>query len=459
MDPLYPYQERTIAKALRLGGRMAIFNDVGTGKTRCSIEIAKRLGVQRVLVVSPLNIAPVWKSQQEQWWPEAQTVDATLGKIVERAKRVETIASPEIPTIVTVGYESFWREPLAKTILAWKPELVIYDEGHRIKGRTSKQAKFAHTLRDRVRYALVVTGTPAANGPQDYFSEYKAVRADVFGDRWQDFEDDYIRVTRAHGFPLILGYKNQTEFERRLHATSTRVTKAEAIELPEEVDVVIPVVLTSKTRDAYTMLRRRAMAEVEGLNGETGTALSRIVLTNVLRLMQITSGFVRVTDDREIDIGTEKLDATKELITDLMPRHVVVFAHFTRDVHRLVEMCAKIAPTYELSGRIPQAKRRANVEQWKAADKGIIVCQSQVGSQGIDLTASDVAIFYSVDFDYMHWYQSRGRVHRIGQKKKVTYYSIVAKGTVDEKVHRALTKKETQAAALLDDSAAREILT
>lgn len=443
---------------IALGGRGGIFNDIGTGKTVVALTTAKRLKVSRTLVVCPLEVAPVWEEQAAQWAPQMTFLDGTIGTVKKRAARLlEHRGRADL--LFACGYESFWRKPLREAILKWAPELVIYDEGHRLRGRNAHQTRFAHTLRDKVDHVLALTGTPQPNGPEDLFSIFKAIRPDVYGTVWGDFEDYYLKVTRRAGFPIIYGYKNTEEFEQRLHAVSVRITKAEALDLPDEVDVTVPITLSPRTRKIYDKLAKDAVAEIEALSGETGRALSRIALVNLLRLMQITSGFVKVVDGRELDIGTEKIDTLKGLLADILPRRVVVFCRFTRDVRAAVDACEELGPVFELSGAVTQAERRRQIQRFREVPSGVMVCQVQVAALGIDLTCADVAIFYSVDFDLINYVQSRGRLHRHGQTNKVTHYLLQVRGSVDEKVYASLARKENLAAATLDLSAWRELLT
>lgn len=447
--PLRPYQEATVEKILSRGGRGLIANDVGTGKTFTALEIARRLDAKKILVVCPISVAPVWEREVALREPDFTFVDASLGTIAQRAQRIREHAKVS-PLVVAVGYESYWRKPLSDVLLTWNPDIVIYDEAHRLKSRGSRQAKFAHKLADRIRHRIALTATPMPKGPEDLFSIYKAVDSTVFGKTWGDFEDRYLKISTWGGYPRITGYRDLDDIERKVQETASRVRKEDALDLPEEVDVVIPVTLSQKSRDIYRELNKRAIAEIEGLHGETGVALSRVVVTNLLRLQQVTSGFVKVTDGREIEFGTEKLDVFEDLISDLLPRHIVVFCVFRRDVARVAEIATKYAPTYQLHGDIaPHARRRA-IERFRAGKSGIMVCQIQVASLGIDLTCADVSVFFGVNYDLMNYTQARGRLHRHGQVNRVTHYMLLARNTIDERIYRALDAKEQLTRDVLD---------
>lgn len=456
---LREYQRETIKKALRLNGCMLIANDMGTGKTLCAIAIARMLHVQRVLIICPLAVVSVWRGQLADYWPGAQFVDCASETIADRATLLRSIRGKEEheADVVLVGYESFWRDPLKKAIRDWKPQLVIWDEGHRIKSRSAKQSRFSHFLADAVPHRLVLSATPMTRGPEDLYSLFRVINPNVFGTRFQDFSWEYLIFGGYQGRSVV-GYRNRQKLEWLLHQHSTRITKAEALDLPEEQPVEITVPMPEKTRAVYNRLVQTAISEVTALDGQTGIALSRVVLTNILRLKQITSGFVKTDDDRELDLDTAKLDTTRELLSD-MPQRVVVFCHFRRDIDRIQAMLAQEKREHwVLDGRTTAAQREFAVKQWEQSVGGVLVCQIAVSSLGIDLTAANTAIYYSVDYSLTNWIQCHGRLHRHGQVNKVTNYYLMSERSIDQKVYRALARKEDLSRSILDTSAARDML-
>ncbi len=448
--PLYPHQKRAILMVLRLAGRCGLFLEMGTGKTRVALSSARHLKTPRILVVAPLSAVGVWDEEIDAYCPELEFVDCTRGSNKRRAKALRDFGGDGL---VIVGYESYWREPLRSAIIKWAPQLVVYDEAHRIKERRSKQTKFAHVLTRTIPHRLALTGTPLPNGLQDAFAIFKAIDPDVFGPRWADFEDSYIVKGGYMGYQ-ITGYRQQTKAEKLIADHSFRVTKKEALDLPPQVDVKVPVVLSKKARRIYEKLRTQAIAEVTGnIDGTeaTGTALSRVVITNILRLQQITSGFVKVVDERIIDFDTSKIDALRDLLQDVMlsTDHVVIFARFTHDVDAIQETADKFGTTYILDGRVKHGVRGERIKTWQR-DGGILIGQIQVSSLAINLTAAHIGIFFSPDYSLTNYLQSRDRLHRIGQDSKVTYYHLVGDDTIDQRIYAALASKEDVMRRLLD---------
>lgn len=464
MSALYHYQKQAIRFALDLQARCGLFLEMGTGKTRVAIETAVRLSdVQRIVVVAPLSAAGVWKREVRKWAPEARTLLCVHGSVASRAEQLRRlrIRGLQRRVFVIVGYESFWREPLKAELLRYAPGLIIYDEAHRLKGRGTRQSRFAHILATDKEtspdHILALTGTPLPNGPEDAFSLFKAISPSVFGTRWIDFEDRYI-IRGGFQRYQIVGYRNEAELAAKIAEHSFRITKAEAFDLPPQVDVEVPVRLSKKARSIYDTLAKEAIAEINGIQG-TGIALSRIVLTNIIRLQQVASGYVKVEDGRLIDFDTAKRDALSDLLRDALAAagRVVVFCRFRHDIEAAITVSRSLVgdAVYRIDGTVPPRDRDAQLAWFRTFEPSVLVGQIQVASLAIDLTCAHVGIFYSRDYSLLNFDQARGRLHRHGQTQKVTYYHLIGENTIDEKIYQALLKKDTQQRKLLDTSRAR----
>jgi SNF2 family DNA or RNA helicase len=280
----------------------------------------------------------------------------------------------------------------------------------------------------------------------------------VFGTRWIDFEDRYIIRGGFQNYSIV-GYRHLPELEKKISDNSFRITKAEAFELPEQVDVEVPVTLNMKARAIYDKLRREAIAEVEGLQGR-GIALSRIVLTNVIRLQQVASGFVKVEDGRILDFDTAKADALADLLRDALVAagRVVVFCRFRHDVDAAIAVSRRLVgdAVYRIDGTVDIKDREAQLAWFRTFEPSILVGQIQVASLAIDLTCAHVGVFFSRDYSLLNFDQARGRLHRHGQKSKVTCYHLIAENTIDEKILAALRKKDELQRKLLDTRRAKE---
>ncbi len=458
--PLHPYQQDALDKILNLRGRAGLFLDMGTGKTRTALAAVEALGCRKVLVVCPISAVGAWKQEVVKLGLQTKVTDLTHGSIKNRASYLRSArhngeGSFSEHEMILVNYEAYWREPLRSAIVRFKSQMVIYDEAHRLKGRSTRQSRFAHSL--QAPHILALTGTPIANGLEDIYSIFKAFRPEVFGSRWQPFSDRYLTMGGYLGHQIV-GYRNQDELENKMASVSYRKRKEEILDLPDKVDVCVPVPLDD--RSYYNEMARHAIAQVTGIEKDeqggrghlvSGVALSRVMLTNILRLQQLASGFVTLSDGRVVDTSYEKDRYLKDLLQDAAAadNKVVVFCRFRREVDRAYEVAQSFLCSDALDGRVATQRRESVIESFQYGRTQCLVVQIAAGALGINLSAAHVAVFYGLDYNLGTYLQARDRLHRIGQKSNVTYYHLLAERTVDEKIFRILERKENLADTVL----------
>ena len=475
--PLWEWQKDAVRNALRRDGRYGLFMEMGTGKTRTGLAIAQGLLAKRIVLLVPLAAVEVWREEMHggldkaALWPQARLLFGTEDTLRERARMVRAVSKTldDNPTFLFVNYESYWKEPLRTAILKhFDPDMIIADEAHRLKHRSSKQSRFAHVLAAHVPYRVPLTGTPQTHGLEDYYSILRFLDPDLLGGTWAEFAQRYI-VMGGYKGKEIVDYINTDELTERVHAGAFRYTKDEAFGPSNPIDIRIPVKLSKKTRAAYDEMEAQSLAEIDGVGADgmplSGTALARIILTNVLRLQQITSGFAKVEEtDENLYLGTEKLDVLADKLTDVLEgtSHVVVFAHFKPDIARIADVLRKKFPKATvgvLDGSVPKAKRPQIKAEWAAAECGILVGQIAVTSLALDFTRASTVFFYSLDRSLEHYLQARSRIDRHGQLHTPTFYHLVAQKTVDEDIYASHARREDLATTVLDRSRMRSLFT
>lgn len=472
---LWPHQRKALRFIRSRKGKAGLFMEMGTGKTR--VGLAAVAACRRVLVVSPVSVCSVWADEiatlQELTNSLPFTVvDVSEGTIRERTERVRQVRKVDKPILFLCNYDSYWREPLRGAFRKAGLDAVIMDEAHRIKGRATKQSHFAHTLsiNDNIPIRLALTGTPIANGIEDLYSIYKFIDPTVFGTNWSTpdgtgFEDRYIKMGGYYKHEIV-GYDHVDEVTAKVNATAFQTSKSESLPgLPSRLDVPVKFKLTKASRDRYNQFVTNDIIDVIGrYNGKVveGKALARIVLTKLLRLQQFTSGFVKDDAGREIDVSNEKLNVALDLISDATAggQRVVVFCRFRNDIKRLyLALTKQRYKVVVITGKVKGAARRRAQDQLVSGQATVLLAQTQTTKEGLNkLTAANVGIFYSVSHSLLDFTQARDRLHRPGQTKPVTYYHLIAKGTVDETVYEALQDKQQIARMVAKLDYARNLL-
>ena len=450
---LYEHQQRAYDFALdtlEQGKGLAILADMGTGKSLMTIAItgtlAQEKGVKRMLVVCPKSIVGVWEEEFRKFanYRYALTVlDGTISK----KKTAFSYMTGEALQVIVVNYESAWR--LEKEITKWNPDLIVCDESSKIKNPGTSQSKAMHRLGKLTKYNIILTGTPITNNPLDIFSQYKFLDEDILGGSYYLFRNRYA-VFGGYQNHQIIGYRHLAELVEKVHEIAYRIKIEDAVDLPPFIDETRTIKLEPKAQSIYTQIERDCYAALSA----DAEVTARNVLTQLLRLSQCTGGYIR--DDVSgvaQAVSTAKLDALEDIIDTCQDegKKVVVFARFVPEIEAIEKLLKKKDIGYALiygatTDRADQVKKFQEDE-----DCRVFIGQLQTTGMGLTLTAASVAVFYSLDFSYANYEQSRARIHRIGQKEKCLYIHLVCKGTVDERIMNALKHKGDVAKLMVDD--------
>jgi len=427
----------------------ALLMEMGTGKTLTTIALIGRAFlnglISRALIVAPLSVANVWAEEFEKFAAFDYVLAVLEGDSGKKADTLRHMTGTDLQVVV-LNYESTWR--LEEELRKWKPDVIVCDESSRIKNPNAKQSKALHRLAKQVKYRLILTGTPIQNNPLDFFSQYKVLDESIFGPSYYAFRSRYATLG-GYGNHQIVGYKNLPELVQKAHSVAYRVTKEEALDLPEMVDETRYVTLDPQGMKIYESLEAASYAEL--LKGEV---VVRNILTQLLRLQQVTGGFIRDDKGGPVQqVSKAKLMALEEIIDDVLGegKKLVIFARFVPEIDAISKLLAEKGIKHSvISGEIKN--RSEQVQQFQEnPEVKVFVGQIQTTGLGLTLTAANTAIFYSMDFNYANYSQARARIHRIGQRNTCTYIHLVAKDTIDEKVLKTLQRKEDVAKLLVDN--------
>ena len=443
----YSHQKKAFSIAITLD-QAALIMEQGTGKTLPAIAAIgyrhKTDNVHKVLVICPSTVSTVWEAELEK----IANFDYELLNLVDlkTEKRAKLLReSKHSLQIAVINYESSWRE--IDLLLKWGPDMVILDESQKVKHGRKKQSKGVHKLGDTVRFKLILTGTPVTQGPLDIWSQYRFLNPNIFGRKFISFRERYAIMGGFEGHK-VLGYRNLDELTERVYSIAYRVTRAEALDLPPTIDQDLKITLSKEAQKLYEKMEQDFV--IGFANGEFATA--PIILTQLLRLQQITGGFITTEKGTSVKIDSAKLTAVRELLEDLPnDKKVVIFARFIPEVTALMEVTKELGiKAVKLTGEVDNRERGNIIKQFQTDSSiRVFIAQIQTGGLGITLTAGSVGIFYSTTFSFSDYEQAKARMHRIGQHNPVTYIHLVTGGTIDEEIIQALRDKEEMAEKVL----------
>ena len=369
--------------------------EMGTGKSLVSIAVAGQLfelcRIDRALVVAPLSILGVWEEEFRKFAGFPYSLTVLKGTVEKKREQLRNLPDRRLQVVV-VNYESAWR--LEKELPGFGADLVIADEAHKIKESRTKQSRALHRLGDSARYRLLLTGTLITNRELDAWSQYRFVDPRVFGTSFYAFRSRFFDMT-GYGNHIPVFRKSRTEeFLRRLHSVAFRVTKAEALDLPDTTEETRYVELEPDARELYRELARESYSELE-----RGEITASNVLTKILRLSQVTGGYVGDDEKNMHAVSTAKLDALEDILDSVMADggKLVIMARFVAELDGIVSLLEKRGIGYaQVRGGVRD--RAEDVRRLQEKDDcRVFVGQIAAARLGLTLTAADRLVFYSLD--------------------------------------------------------------
>lgn len=424
---------------------------MGTGKSKVAIDLVQNENYSRTLIACPKSVLGVWRREIERHWSPTIAPPAVLildaGTCARKAAALDLfLRHAATQKIVVVNYDAAWRQPLGDALLRAQFDCVIADEIHRIKAPGGKASRWMQRLGSQTPRRIGLTGTPMPHSPLDLYGQFRFLAPLVFGTSYVRFRARYA-ITNPEFPSQVRQWINQDDLQRRFASITYQCAAEDVLDLPEVLRETRTCQLEPKTRRVYRELEKDFIAEVE-----KGTVTVANALAKTLRLRQCTSGFVGGSDefgDRFLEeLGTEKQGVLADLLEDIA-EPVVVFCEFRHDLDVVEGLAKKLGRTYgELSGR----RRDAITESATMADVDIAGVQIASGGVGIDLTRACYGIYYSPTWSLGNFDQSMARLHRPGQTRCVRFYFIVAEGTIDAQVYKALEKRQEVVDVILGEA-------
>lgn len=426
--------------------------DMGTGKSKVSIDLVVNHKMQKVLIICPLSVVGVWPREFRTHAGEKYNVvplnEGSVEKKTEMAQACLALANQRRePIVLVINYESAASGAFAQWSLKQTWDLIILDESHKIKAPGGKRSMhFAH-LGKRAKRRLCLTGTPMPHSPLDLYAQFRFLDPSVFGTSFVQFRNRYANMGGYGGYQVV-SYKNIPELHQKMYTRAFRVTK-DILDLPEYQHVHRTFSLGAESARFYQTLEDKMYAEVD--DGEVTVSNA---LVKLLRLQQVTSGYVMDDAGNTRYVDGSKAAMLEEVLDDIDPDEpIVIFARFKEDLARIrgiIEKREKKNGKMCRYGEVSGAQKNL-VEGKFPPDIDVLGVQIQSGGTGIDLTRASFAIYYSLGFSLGDYEQSLSRVHRPGQTRSTTFIHLLAKGTVDEKVYKALRARKQVVEYVLEE--------
>jgi len=435
----------------------AYFMEMGTGKSKVLIDNISMLydkgHINGVLIVAPKGVYKNWFDSEipthmaDHVEKTMVLWEATISKTKEKELNNLFKSSDDLHILI-MNVESFSTKKgkqFAEKFLSCHKTLMAIDESTTIKNPEAIRTKTILNLGLNVKYKRILTGSPVTKSPLDLFTQC------YFLDPWLlDHQSYYSFKTRyavlkqvnisGRMIHLVVGYRNLGELSDKLKPFSYRVLKDDCLDLPPKTFMKRTIQLSLEQRKVYDQMKKMALAVLNGKMVTTAT-----VLTQLMRLHQITCGHFK-SDDGDIQVlKNERLDELLDVLDEVEGK-AVIWAHYRYDIEIIVEAIKKrygdnSVVTYYGDTSTDDRQKAIKLIQNPNSPVRFIVGTPQTGGYGITLTGASTMIYYSNGYDLEKRKQSEARIDRIGQEKPMTYIDIIAEDTVDEKIVNALRKK------------------
>ena len=431
-------------------GGAALLVEMGCGKSLISVAVAGELfnerRIRNLLIVCPLSICGVWEEEFSKFADFDYNLKILKGSLEKKAEALCSLQGRALQ-IAVINYESAWR--IERQIKNWHPDMIICDESHKIKSHNIAASKSLHKLGEKTRYKLILTGTAITNKAIDIFSQYKFLEPTIFGKSFYTFRNRYFDMVGYGNHTPVLKESMKDELRNKIHSIAFVAKKSECLDLPETTEIIRKVELEPYAMNTYKHLVRDSFAELQ--NSEVTVTN---VLTKILRLSQLTGGFLGDNEGKKVhQISKAKLNALEDIIDDVTSsgKKLVIMARFIPEIDAIKKLLVKKNLSFSvITGDV---KNRADEISKFQNDVDVLVFLGQIATAGlgITLTASSTMVFYSLDYSMSNFEQAKARIHRTGQKENCTYIYLIASNTVDEKILEALRNKVNLAKSLIDD--------
>jgi len=439
---LLPYQLDGIAFAAG-AGRAVLADDMGLGKTIQGIGLAEFLSRQasitKVLIICPASLKAQWRIEIKRFSHRSSCL--ILGAVKDRQAQY---VNDSFFTIC--NYEQVMRDFLSIEKVSW--DLIILDEGQRIKNWEAKTSRVIKSLRSQ--FALVLSGTPLENRIDDLFSVVEFIDDRLLGPAFKFFNRH--RMVDEKG--KLLGYKNLDELRERLKPILLRRTRASVIkDLPPRTTQVIRITPTDEQlgveivhrKIIQIILQKKFISEMDLLRLQKALLMCRLCANSTFLVDKQTPGYSSKL--KELDSLLEQLFAEDD-------RKIVLFSEWTGMLDMIEPLLEAQKLNYvRLDGSVPQKLRQGLVQQFQGNPDCKLFITTNAGSTGLNLQAANTVINVDLPWNPAVLEQRIGRAHRMGQKRPVQVFLLVTVDTLEESLLTTLSTKHELALAVLDPDA------
>ncbi len=426
----------------------AIFLDMGMGKTSLTLMAILHLlydsfEIGKVLIIAPLRVAKHTWSDEIAKWDEFNILrySIVVGTAAERLAALKADAD-----IYIINRENIpWL--IEKSGVPFDFDMIVIDELSSFKNSQAKRFKSLMKVRPKISRVIGLTGTPTGSGGyMDLFAEFKVLD---MGERLGRFIGQYrlnfFRPLATNGqivysYGLLPGAEDA--INRRISDITISMKAVDHLDMPELISTEYPVYMSEDEKKSYDNLKKNLILDI---SGDEVTAANAAALSG--KLTQMANGAVYADDETVVRIHDRKMEALEDIIEAAVGKPVMVVYWYRHDKERISEGLTQMGIPFEC------IDSDASIEKWNKGKLPVALCHPASSGHGLNLqeSGSNTMVFFGIPWSLELYQQTVARLWRQGQKNRtVTIIHIVTKGTIDERIMKALADKNTTQAALID---------
>ncbi len=422
---LYPFQKIGVAFTELTDGNCLLCDQMGLGKTCQAIAFAERRKC-KTLIVCPASLKLVWKDEIKKFTRKDSYVVSSN----------DSITSTYQYTVINYDILEKKKEEINKE--EW--DLLICDEAHFLKNPKAKRTKAVHSIKDKFKYRILLTGTPILNRPVELYSLLNIVRPGEWGSfMW--YAKRYCNATKGYWGWDFSGSSNEEELKEKLEPIMIRRLKEDVLdELPSKIYQEVRLEMTNSTKVKYDKILDDLRDYLIEYKGYSDRAADKAVRAEV---------FVRINELRQLVIE-DKISALNSIIEGMNGDKIIVFSDYVTPLKKIHEAYPKSSVIF--SGEQSLEERREVIQKFQTDDKiKIFLVLIKAAGVGITLTSANKVLFLSLPWVPGEMDQAIDRCHRIGQKDTVNIYPLLC-GEIDEYMNEILNTKRDTINKIIGDS-------
>ena len=419
----------------------AVLLDMGLGKTSITLTALVDLlfdsfEIHKVLVIAPLRVASVTWSAEIEKWEHLKILKYAVAVGTETERLAALKADADIYIINRENVQ--WL--IEKSGVPFDFDMLVVDELSSFKNHQSKRFKTLMKVRPKVKRAVGLTGTPSSNGLMDLFAEFKLLDMGARLGRFiGQYRNAYFSPDKRNG-QIIYSYKPLPNAEQQIYEKISDITismkSTDHLKMPELISNQYEVELSEEEKKKYEELKKDLILQLP--DGEI-TAANAASLTG--KLSQMANGAVYSDDESILEIHQRKLDALEDIIESANGKPVLVAYWFRHDLERIKKRFA-----------VREIKTSRDIADWNNGSIPVAVIHPASAGHGLNLQSGGSAlVWFGITWSLELYQQTNARLWRQGQTAEtVVITHIIAKGTIDERIVKALKMKDTSQSALID---------